>query len=136
MPAFITEVCAATDMPRLTSRAWAASFEVLGEYAATHTFALNEATAWARDLLAQRDHAVGRRVLGFIIRGCLFASVRLDAEPAPTAAELRDAFVASIAVRARSAGLEPTDTELELLGRWLAGEGAMAAAPDEARDSQ
>lgn len=127
MPAFISELCTATDMPRLESASWGASFEALAEYAATHTFALTEATAWTRDILSERGYDVGRRVLSFVIRGCLFVSVRLDASPPPTAVELREAFVASIAERARSAGLEATEDELDLLEAWLSGVGDPSA---------
>lgn len=123
MPTFITDLRAAIDMPLLPSASWDASFRALAEYAATHTFALTEATAWTRDRLAEQGHAVGRQVLGFIIRGCLFVSVRLDAKPPPTATELREAFTASITERARSAGLEHTQSELDLLERWLTGTG-------------
>lgn len=128
MPAFISELCTATDMPRLASTSWAAAFDALGEYADTHTFTLTEATAWTRDVLAERGHDVGRRVLSFVIRGCLFVSVRLDSDPPPTAVELRRAFAASIAERARSAGLEASEDEIDLLERWLAGVGELSAA--------
>lgn len=123
LPPFIADVCAATDMPRLASASWHAAFEGLADYAATHTFNLTEATAWTRDTLTERGTPVGRQALGFIIRGCLYASVRLDEDPPPSAIKLRDAFVASITERARSSGLEPTDAQLTQLLDWLSGLG-------------
>jgi hypothetical protein len=123
VPQFISELCSATDMPSLTAASWNAAFDALAEYASTHQFSLTEATAWTRDALAERGYEVGRRVLSFIIRGCLFVSVRLDSNPPPTATDLREAFLASIAERARSAGLDPTEDQLDLLEQWFAGNG-------------
>lgn len=123
LPKLITEVCAATDMARIPSAAWAATFDVLAEYAATHTFALTEATIWSRDQLKERGHIVGRSNLSAIIRACLFAGAHFDSDPPPDASALREAFAGSTIERARSAGFELSSDDAALLRRWLSGDG-------------
>jgi hypothetical protein len=121
LPAIVEEACSLLDVPRLSSISWTSAFETLSEYARTHSFNLTEATSWSRDRLAEAGLPVGRQSLGFIIRGCLHHGVRLDREPPPSAEELGDAFLGTVTERARSAGLDLSEADLDVVRSWITG---------------
>lgn len=123
LPPLVAEVCAVADLPRLPTTTWIAVFEVLEEYLSDHGFVLAEATAWARDRLAERGTPVGRGAVSFVVRGCLIGGVSLNRVPAPSSDAMRTAFGNSMIERARSAGMELDQADEAALRRWLAGEG-------------
>ena len=123
LPESVAQICRITDLPRLSTADWKATFEGIARYANTHEFNLTECTAWTRDHLAEMGIRVGRSAVGFIVRGAKFGDVRLDSRPAPSADDIRDALLQSIIARAQALTLNLTDDDESDLRDWLRGEG-------------
>ena len=93
-PVVIHDLARVAEFPKIAPDGWPTLFDALAEYAATHVFNLTECTAWVRDRIAETNYYVGRHIIANVIRGAGLARVRLDSHPAPTAAALRDGFMA------------------------------------------
>ena len=121
LPAFVEQYCRITDLPRLDSKSWKATFTTLQRYASDSDFNLTQCTAWTRDQLKEEGIQVGRQSVGYIVRGALFGGVSLDATPAPSADDIREALIKSTMDRAQAQGLAITDSNISELRGWLRG---------------
>lgn len=128
MPASIAQYCRITDLPRLDKQRWRATFATLARYAATQDFHLTHCTAWTRDRLRKDGCQVGRQAIGFVVRGALFGGVRLDAKPAPSADQIREALISSTMDRAQAQDVDIVKTDMSELRDWLGGDRSDATA--------
>ena len=137
MPAFVARCCRVTDLPRLNPQAWQATFATLARYAAAYDFNLTHCTAWTRDDLKQEGIHVGRQAVGFVVRGALYGGARLDARPAPSADQIREALLSITLDRVQAQGADVTEQDRTELSDWFSGsggqEGDAAAAADQGR---
>jgi len=137
MPAFVARCCRVTDLPRLNPQAWQATFAALARYAAAYDFNLTHCTAWTRDDLKQEGIHVGRQAVGFVVRGALYGGARLDARPAPSADQIRDALLTITLDRVQAQGADVTEQDRSELRDWFSGSGGQedgaAAAGDDVR---
>lgn len=125
VPPPVERLCVLLDVPRLTSDNWRRVYGALALYAREQEGEVvpGEASRWARDRLEADGEPVGRAAVSFVERGCRFVGVTLDATPPPTSEDLADAFVRNTLDRAQHAGIELSDEELDVVRRWMGGEG-------------
>ena len=111
----------ALSLPRLKRADWGQIYRALAEYVSTHAFNLTEATRWTRDLLAERGVTVSRQSIAFVAQGAAYGGCPLFREPAPTAEEIRAAFVDNVLKRATAAGIQLDRDETRQVTDWLSG---------------
>ena len=126
IPEFVSQYCRITDLPRLDSRSWRATFVALARYASSKDFNLTQCTAWTRDQLKEEGIQVGRQAVGYIVRGALFGGVSLATTPAPSADDIREALIRSTMDRAQSQGLAITKDNVAELRDWIRGDSDVA----------
>jgi hypothetical protein len=107
------------DLPRLPTRWWPPTYQVLSDYAQDHPFNLTQCTSWARDRLHEQGFRVSRNNVAFVVRGAAYGGRPLHHRPAPSSADIRDAFVANVLNRAEAAGIVLTDGETAVVRDWL-----------------
>lgn len=77
-------------------------------------------TQEARDRLhASGFEDVGRNVVGFVVRGAMYAGVSFNGQPTPTAKEIAEGFLQSVIQSAASSQMELTDGQRAELTDWL-----------------
>ncbi|MDP9799596.1 uncharacterized LabA/DUF88 family protein [Catenuloplanes nepalensis] len=130
MPEPVARLCLRLELPRLTAPTWAAIYDTLAEFAGSHPFNLTEATRWSRDQLAGRGIDVGRQAIAFVTRGAAYGGCPLFRVPAPSAAEIADAFVSNVLQRAEAAEIALTVEDERLVRAWLHND----APPENGRD--
>ena len=118
----VSRVSAALRVPRLPSTAWPEIAGVLADYAGTHHFNMTEATAWARDRLAENSTNVGREAVGFAVRATAYGGQPLYQDPAPGRSDIIEAVISNILSRAAAAELDLEDDEAETIRSWFRGE--------------
>jgi len=123
LPPIIAEVCAITDLPKLSSATWVAVFETLEQAAREGPIKLTDRIKWSRDRLAETETSVSRAALSFIARGTALGGIVPHREPKPSAAELCQAFVRAMTERAGALGLDLDDRDAKDLLDWLSGNG-------------
>lgn len=106
VPAIVDRLARVTDLPRLDRQTWQAVFNVLAEYAQTHTFNLTESSSFGRDRLRESGFSVGRQAVGFVVRGALFGGCPLNTVPPPDAQRIGEAFYRSQLQQARASRYE------------------------------
>jgi hypothetical protein len=107
------------DLPRLPAEWWAPTYRALSEYAQDHQFNLTQCTSWTRDRLHEQGFRVSRNNVAFVVRGVAYGGRPLHHRPAPSAVEIRDAFIANVLNRAEAAGIVLTDSEAAVVRDWL-----------------
>ena len=129
LPPPINQICAVTDLPRLSADAWKASFDTLANYARYNDFDLREATEWTRDKLLQAGCSVAAADINAIVIKAYHGGVGLDATPPPTSDKIREAVVRHTVDLAQAATLSLTDNDEATLRNWLSG--AAGGTPSE-----
>ncbi|WP_158213636.1 NYN domain-containing protein [Sphingopyxis witflariensis] len=110
----------ALDFPRIEQKDWPILFRSLSSYATDNTFNFTEATRWTRDEMAERHGAkVARGSVAYVVRGCQFGGARLDAEIAPSADQIGNAFYNALLDRAASLGIQVSPESEVSIADWL-----------------
>lgn len=108
------------DLPNIEQKDWPILFRTLSAYASQHQFTFSEATRWTRDRLAENCNAkVDRGSIAHVVRGCQFGGARLDAEIAPTADQIGNAFFNALFDRAASLSIPVTPEAEKTIADWL-----------------
>ena len=118
-PAPVARVTSELRLPRLDRSAWHPIHEALAAHVAAHEFNLAETTRWARDRLVERGVEVGRGSVNVVARGAAYGGCPLYREPAPSAAEIGEAFVANVVDRARAAEVDLDEREVAVVREWF-----------------
>lgn len=110
----------ALELPPLDQKDWPALFRTLASYAAQHSFKFSEANRWTRDEMA-KTHGVkiAQGAVAYVVRGSQFGGTRLDAEVAPTADQIGNAFFNALLDRAASLSIQVTAEAEEVIIDWL-----------------
>lgn len=119
VPEIVTIFMRALDLPRIEQKDWPSLFTTLSAYAAEHHFNLTEATRWTRDTLAEQGTKIARGSVAYVVRGCQFGGAPLDADVAPTADQIGDAFYNALLDRAASLGIQVTPDVEQAIADWL-----------------
>lgn len=128
-PDIVAGTCSITGMPRLTTASWQSLFANLEAAAAEDRTTLSGAGAWVRDRQAEAGLPVGRTPISFVIRGAWIGGAPLDQKPAPSAIEIRKAFLRAVIERAEAAGAEVSPPDIQRIDAWLRGAGRREPAP-------
>ncbi|WP_207210668.1 hypothetical protein [Nocardioides zhouii] len=118
-PDAVARITTELRLPGLASAAWHEIYTTLAAFIAAYEFNLTEATRWSRDQLVQRGVEVNRRAVTVVAQGAAYGGSPLYQKPAPTAAELGEAFVANLLNRASAADIELTPDEVTAVRSWF-----------------
>ncbi|MEU4676235.1 hypothetical protein [Micromonospora sp. NPDC023737] len=118
LPEPVERVVDQLNLPRLPQSSWPAVYQTLSDYAQSHRFNLTECTSWTRDRLRDQELPISRSAVGFVVRGTSFGGAPLHRQPAPTAAEIGEAFVSNVLSRAE-AEIVLSDDEVAEIREWL-----------------
>ncbi len=119
-----------TGTPRLTPPEYASVFRAMEAELAHAPFNLTMTSKAVRDRCAEEGHAVSRSDAVFILRGIQFSGYRLAGRPEPPrAADMAAAFARNVAVLCREAQMELSESEQELVQRWISGDLASVHEP-------
>lgn len=109
-----------TGTPRLTPAEYTSVFEAIADALARAPFNLTLTSKAVRDRCAEAGHAVSRSDVVFILRGIQFSGLRLGARPEATSAtELATAFARNVLVLCRDAQMDLSESEQDVIGRWI-----------------
>lgn len=133
LPAIVDRLARVTDLPRLDGPTWRAVFDVLAEYARTHTFNLTESSSFGRDRLRELGFSVGRQAVGLVVRGALYGGCPLNTVPPPDARRIGEAFYRCQLQQARASRYELAADEQRELRNHLLGE---SVVPDSAENGE
>ena len=135
-----------TGTPRLTPPEYSSIFRAMEADLSQAPFNLTLTSKVVRDRCADEGRSVSRSDVVFILRGIQFSGYRLAGRPEPPrAADLAAAFARNVVVLCREAQMELSESEQDLVRRWItsesatgseAGDGASASsAPVETVDT-
>ena len=127
LPEIVAQICQITDLPRLSADRWAETLKMLASYAKSqsqeHEFKLSECTLWVRDKLKEKEIPVARKAINRIVQWAHHGGVSLDADPPPTAKQIREAVIQNAVVRSSESNLNLTLEGQKELRNWLQGNG-------------
>lgn len=129
LPEPVERLAEQLSLPKLPPSSWPAIYETLSDYAQSHKFNMTECTSWARDQLREQDIPVSRSAVAFVVRGTSFGGYPLYRQPAPTADEIREAFVSNVFSRAEAAEIVFTGEEHREVRVWLGEQEQAPATP-------
>lgn len=119
-PDTVTVLMQSLELPPIEQDHWPKLFEMLAEYVSKHHFNFSESTRWIRDELAERYAVkIARGSIAYVVRGCQFGGIRFDAEPAPSADQIGNAFFNALLDRAASLGVQLTPEAEEEVMDWV-----------------
>lgn len=108
------------DFPRFEQKYWPNLFALISEHVSKLDFNFVEATRWLSVKMSERHSVkIARGSIGYVLQGCQFGGIRLDAEVAPSANEIGNSFFNALLDRAAALGIQLTpEAEHEVMG-WL-----------------
>jgi hypothetical protein len=118
-PEAIARVTSELRLPRLTKQSWAKIYEALATFVAAYEFNLTEATRWSRDRLVDQGVEVSRKAVNVVALGASYGGCPLYRQPAPTAAEIGEAFVGNILNRASAADVDLGPEDEDDVRSWF-----------------
>jgi hypothetical protein len=119
-----------TGTPRLTPPEYSSVFSAMEAELSQAPFNLTLTSKAVRDRCADEGRSVSRSDVVFILRGIQFSGYRLAARPEPPrAADMAAAFARNVVVLCREAQMELSESEQDLVRRWITGEAEAADAP-------
>ena len=118
-PDAVARVTAELRLPRLGPTVWRPVYEALADHVGAHEFKLADTTRWARDQLVERGVEVSRNAVTVVARGSAYGGCPLYRDPAPTADEIGEAFVANVVDRARAADVDLTAADIDAVQTWF-----------------
>jgi hypothetical protein len=122
LPDIAIAVCRETDVPRLTSEAYASVFRLIAdEYARQDSFSLTALTRNVRDRAVAEGRQVGRIAANFIVKGLSYQGKDFGNARDSTPLELAEAFVQNVLLIASNTALEIDDEDRNDIERWICG---------------